>query len=256
MYFQVYSNGHHTLLIKEITDHGKSSMDVTIYEKFFVSKTGRKSLSKTTKGWDFLCLWKDISTTWAPLKDLKESNHVDIAEYFVGNMISDEAVFAWWVPYNLKKQYQIIAKVKACFLKKYHKFGVEVPTLVEEAYRLDQKNNNTLWRDVIKKEMTNVAVAFHILDHGEEDPVGYEHINFHLIFYVKMDFRRKSQFVAGGHTTNPPAESTYAVFVSRKSVPIDFTIAALNDLDIFAADIQNDYLTAPCGEKVIFTCGP
>ena len=71
-----------------------------------------------------------------------------------------------------------------------------------------------------------------------------------------MEFRRKYRFVAGGHTTNPPAESTYAGVVSRESVRIDFTLAALNDLDIFASDIQNAYLTAPCGEKIIFTCGP
>ena len=82
-------------------------------------------------------------------------------------------------------------------------------------YRLDQKNNNTLWRDTINKEMTNVAVDFHILDHVEEYPVGYEHINCYLIFDVNMEFRRKARFVAGGHTTNPPAESTYAGVVSR-----------------------------------------
>ena len=94
------------------------------------------------------------------------------------------------------------------------------------------------------------------MDHGERYPVGYEHINCHLIFDVKMDFRRKAQFVARGHTTNPPSESTYAGFVSHESVCIDFILAALNDLDIFAADIQNAYLTVPCGEKIIFTCGP
>ena len=93
--------------------------------------------------------------------------------------------------------------------------------------------------------MTNVSIAFHILDHGEENPVGYEHINCHLIFDVKMNFRHKSRFVAGGHTTNMPAESTYAGVVSRESVLIAFTLSALNDLDIFAADIQNAYLTAP-----------
>ena len=71
-----------------------------------------------------------------------------------------------------------------------------------------------------------------------------------------MDFRRNDQFVAGGHTTKPPAESTYAWVVSRESVRIVFTLASLNDLDILAADIQNAYLTAPCGEKIIFTCGP
>ena len=45
-------------------------------------------------------------------------------------------------------------------------------------------------------------------------------------------------------------------FVSQESVRIAFILAALNDLDIFAADIQNAYLTARCGGKIIFTCGP
>ena len=102
--------------------------------------------------------------------------------------------------------------------------------------------------------MTNVSIAFHILDHGKENPGGYEHINYHLIFDVNMEFCRKARFVAGGHTTNLPAESTYAWVVSREIVRIAFTLSALNDLDIFAADIQNAYITAPCGEKIIFTC--
>ena len=68
-------------------------MSVPIYDKFVVSNTGRESLRKTTKGWDFLCLCKYGSTTWAPLKYLKESNPVDIAEYVVGNMIFEELFF-------------------------------------------------------------------------------------------------------------------------------------------------------------------
>ena len=50
-------------------------------------------------------------------------------------------------------------------------------------------------------------------------------------------------------------EYTYVGFVSLDSVIISFTISALNYIDIFAADIQNAYLTAPCGEKIIFACG-
>ena len=71
MYSQVDSNCHHTLLLKEINDHRKLAMAVHIDDKFVVSNTGRKSIRKTTKGWDFLCLWKYGSTTWYPLKDLK-----------------------------------------------------------------------------------------------------------------------------------------------------------------------------------------
>ena len=79
MYSQVDSNGHHTLHLKEITDLRKSEMSVIVYDKFVASKTGKKSLRNTTKGWDFLYLQKDGSTMWDPLKDLKESNPVDIA---------------------------------------------------------------------------------------------------------------------------------------------------------------------------------
>ena len=71
-----------------------------------------------------------------------------------------------------------------------------------------------------------------------------------------MDYRRKVWFVAGGHTTNPTSETIYAGVVSGESVRIAFTIAAFNDLNMFAAGIQNAYLTAPCGENIIITCGP
>ena len=41
-----------------------------------------------------------------------------------------------------------------------HKFGVELPYSVEEAYKLDEKNNNNYWRAAIEKEMSRVRVAF------------------------------------------------------------------------------------------------
>jgi hypothetical protein len=104
--------------------------------------------------------------------------------------------------------------------------------------------------------MRAVMPAFHILDLGASPPVGHQHIPCHLVFDVKMDFTRKARFVAGGHVTEPPASITYASVISRDSVQIAFLIAALNDLDLLAADISNAYLNAPCHEKVYTTCGP
>jgi hypothetical protein len=43
---------------------------------------------------------------------------------------------------------------------------------------------------------------------------------------------------------------TYTRVVSRQSVIIDFTLAALNDLNFKMADIDNAYLTAPITEKI------
>ena len=77
-----------------------------------------------------------------------------------------------------------------------------------------------------------------------------------MIFDVKMDLTRKARFVAGGHQTDPPKESTYSSVVLRDSVRMKFLIAALNSLDILLADVQNAYLNAPTKEKVYTTAGP
>ena len=37
---------------------------------------------------------------------------------------------------------------------------------------------------------------------------------------------------------------------------IAFTYAALNGLDVWAADVQNAFLQAPCYEKYYTVCGP
>jgi hypothetical protein len=72
-----------------------------------------------------------------------------------------------------------------------------------------------------------------------------------MIFDVKIeDFRHKARFVASGHTTDTPYEMTYASVVSRESLRVALSLAALNDLDVKMADIENAYPTAPITEKV------
>jgi hypothetical protein len=71
-----------------------------------------------------------------------------------------------------------------------------------------------------------------------------------------MDFTRKARWVLDGHKTENPIGSTYAGVVSRESVRIALTYAALNDLDVMAADIRNAYLQAPSSQKDYIICGP
>ena len=55
------------------------------------------------------------------MKDLKDSYPVPLAaDYAVANAIQDEPVFAWWVPYKLKKRIAIISKVKSKYWQKTH----------------------------------------------------------------------------------------------------------------------------------------
>ena len=49
---------------------------------------------------------------------------------------------------------------------------------------------------------------------------------------------------------------TYSSVVSRESVRIALTLAALNKLDVLSCDIQNAYLSAKCREKVYTITGP
>jgi hypothetical protein len=99
--------------------------------------------------------------------------------------------------------------------------------------------------------MNNVRIAFKVLNGEEAIPPTYQEIRYHMIFDVKMeDFLGKSRFVAGGHTTNAHHVMTYASVVSRESMRIALTLAALNDLDVIMGDIENAYLTAPITEKV------
>ena len=70
-----------------------------------------------------------------------------------------------------------------------------------------------------------------------------------------MDFTRKARFVANGSTTEAPVALCYSSVVSRDSVRLAFLIAALNELEVFACDIGNAYLNAPCQEKIWFKAG-
>ncbi len=68
----------------------------------YVQHGNNKSLRQTTKGWFLQVLWKDRTSSWEPLENLKASNPGEVAEYAIANNISNEAAFAWWVPFTVK----------------------------------------------------------------------------------------------------------------------------------------------------------
>ena len=59
-----------------------------------------------------------------------------------------------------------------------------------------------------------------------------------------------------GHKTPDPVGSKYAGVVSRESVRIAFTYAALNELDVCMADIRNAYLQSLTSRKHCIICRP
>ena len=68
--------------------------------------------------------WRDGSSDWVALKDLKESYPVELAVYAKENSLEDEPAFAWWISYFLKKQKRILQKVKSKYWARTHKYGI------------------------------------------------------------------------------------------------------------------------------------
>ena len=104
----------------------------------------------------------------------------------------------------------VSSRVRKCS----HKYGIEIPTSIAHAKRIDLKNGNNLWMDAITKEMTNVGIAFTILDEGKKAPPGWTKASGHLVFDVKMYFTRKARWVKDGHWSPDPTTSAYAGVVS------------------------------------------
>ena len=248
--------GNEHMIFEGIIDHRKTD-DAVPYDDRFVMIGGRRHKRVTTKGWELCIKWKNGTTTWERLSDVKESFPVEVAEYAISRDISKEAAFHWWVPYVLKKRDRIIKAVNKRYLKRTHKYGIELPKTFKEAVDLDKRNGNTLWQDAIRKEMDAVRIAFEVIPDDAEIKPGYQQLKCHLVFDIKLDgFKRKARYVAQGCSVITPPMMTYSSVVSRETVRIAMTAAALNGLEVKASDIMNAYLTAPCDEKIWTILGP
>ena len=63
-------------------------------------------------------------------------------------------------------------------------------------------------------------------------------------------FRRKTRLVAGGYMTTALAAITCASVVSRKTLHISLTLAALNGLEVKVVNVENAYIAAPVRKKI------
>ena len=95
--------------------------------------------------------WKDSSSSWIPLKDLKASNPVELSEYAAGNRLDVDPAFKWWMRDVLRRCNRIIAKVNAKYWRMKHKFGIQAPKSVDKDLAIDKKNINTIWYNDIQK---------------------------------------------------------------------------------------------------------
>jgi len=138
IYSQVDEEGNQYLLMQEITDHKKDGSAVAADDKW-IHHGYNKQLRRTTQGWQLRVTWKDGTSSWEHLRNLKESNPLQVAEYAVANKLVEEATFAWWVPFVLKRRERIIGSLNSRYHKRSHKFGIEIPKTVKHALEIDKE---------------------------------------------------------------------------------------------------------------------
>ena len=93
-----------------------------------------------------MVLWKNGSETWVTLKDLKSSHPIEVSEFEKERGIGNETVFIWWFPCMLRKSNVMISSINNYISKTIHNNGIDIPTSVKDAYRIDEKNGNRLWK--------------------------------------------------------------------------------------------------------------
>jgi hypothetical protein len=116
IYARVDNDGHTVYLLDEIVDHRKKA-DALSIEDGYHEIAGRQKPKITTRGWEFCVQWKDGSTTWVPLKLIKESNPIEVADYVRANGLTDQPAFAWWVPFTLKQRNRVIKATKKRYFR-------------------------------------------------------------------------------------------------------------------------------------------
>jgi hypothetical protein len=92
--------------------------------------------------------------------------------------------------------------------------------------------------------------TFHIMRRGVKPLRYHQCIRAHFVFDVKHDLPRKSQLVAGGHTTAPPKDSIYSGVAALRSLRLCILLGELNGLNVDAADVGNIYLMDFTKEKL------
>jgi hypothetical protein len=94
MYALCNKDGNEYLLMDTFVNHKSNALAVSKDDQRMVHRVCI-SLHCVTAGWHLCIQWKDGSTSWQPLKDLKEAYPLAVAKFAVAQGIGNELVFNW-----------------------------------------------------------------------------------------------------------------------------------------------------------------
>ena len=142
------------------------------------------ALIKARACWDICCKWKDGSTLWEKLSNLKDSHPIQVAQYVIAQGIQYEPAFNWWVYHVVKKRDRIIFMVRWCslpYLKKIHKFVLSCLRLLKRLMPLTRKWKHSLVRCHTERNGECMKITFQTIPEGEKPPNGFQYVNCHMV---------------------------------------------------------------------------
>ena len=101
MYAPCDIEGNQYRVMDHIVDHRKDN-NMSCKDNQDVTGNDKGYRKKAARGWQLCIKWKDKSTTWERLCDMKESYPVKVAEYAEVVGICDKPAFFWWTTHVLK----------------------------------------------------------------------------------------------------------------------------------------------------------
>ena len=84
LFSQVDEDGNRYTLFDVIEVHRTTGEELHQKDAFIISANRGKRRKETTKGWEILLRWKDSSSSWETLKDVKQCYPLQVAEYAFG----------------------------------------------------------------------------------------------------------------------------------------------------------------------------
>ena len=108
LFAQIDDEGNRHVLFQDIIEYRTNFKQVLQQDAFVTTCTGTRRRQETAIRWELLVQWKDSSTTWVSLKDMKEAYPIQSAENAVQARLAEEPAFAWWVSYTLRKRNHVI----------------------------------------------------------------------------------------------------------------------------------------------------
>ena len=105
---QIDEQGHIPLMLEDIVDHRLLSDATPISKGIYKTPGGTTRRVSTMRGWEIYVTWKDRSSDWISMKDLKDLYPVQLAKFAIASGIDEEPAFAWCVPFTIRKRKRLI----------------------------------------------------------------------------------------------------------------------------------------------------